>query len=442
MPPSTVAVPSRRPSPEQARNWSLVQSDSIFVGIVTASGTFLPVFLVRLGGSGTDVGLLTALPALTALVLAIPFGRWLQRRRNIVPWYSRLRLVGWLSYAAMAVGTALIPADRIVPVLLIIWAVASLPSTAGLVAFPIVMDGAAGPSGRFDLLGRRWAIAGVATAVSVALGGQLLNVLPFPMNFEALFVAISAAGFGSFWLSRQLTIPDQTRQRGHGELGHPPEADQPQRPGRQQTARRWTRVQRVTTQGPFVRYELRAIVFTAGLGLIAPLLPLLYIHELHASDGWIGVIGASQSAGAVVGYVVARRISLRRGGARVLVPSLLGVALVPAGQAIVGWLPAIAVLAFIAGVTAAGAQLALFDKLLAAIPRAQGVTFSSMDQSIQNLGLFIAPNVGGLLAATVGVRLGLGVAAAVLGLALALFAAEAETSRRTRRLAIAVSPEA
>ena len=68
----------------QARNWRLVQVDSLFIGIVNASSTFLPVFLLRLGASANDVGLLTALPALTAFLLAIPFGRMLQARGRIV----------------------------------------------------------------------------------------------------------------------------------------------------------------------------------------------------------------------------------------------------------------------------------------------------------------------------------------------------------------------
>src|ERR1051326_5189341 len=104
-----------RPSPHQAHNWTVVQADSVFVGIVTAAGTFLPVFLVRLGATGTDIAFLTAIPALTAFALAIPFGRWLQGRRSIVPWYSRLRLVAWCSYAVMGGVGLLLPAAQAVP---------------------------------------------------------------------------------------------------------------------------------------------------------------------------------------------------------------------------------------------------------------------------------------------------------------------------------------
>ncbi|HJW21007.1 MAG TPA: MFS transporter [Candidatus Limnocylindrales bacterium] len=410
--------PSPAPSPIQRHNYAAVQADSVFLGIVSASGTFLPVFLLRLGASGTAIGLLTAIPALTALVIAIPFGRWLQRRRNIVPWYSRLRLVAWLSYAVMAGVAAILPPADAVPAMLVVWALASLPSTAALVAFPIIMSGAAGPSGRFDLLGRRWAIAGASTTISVALGGQLLNLLAFPTNFELLFVGITVAGFGSFLQSSRIVIPDQ-----------PPVAVTS---GQTAVARLPGITSLVRSRRPFVRYELQSLVYTVGIGIAAPLLPLFYVHEVGAPDAWIGIIGAAQSAGGVVGYLAARRLSIRRSGVSVLLPSLLLVAIVPLTQAALGWLPAVAAVAFLYGLGGAGAQLAMFDLLMRRIPSEHGVTFSSVDQTVQNLGFILAPNIGGLLAVTIGVRLGLAVAAAVLGLAFAWFAIDRSASSEAR----------
>ena len=170
---------------EQARNYTLVQVDSVFVGLVSVAGTFLPVFLVRLGATGHGDRAAHLDPGADRLPARDPVGRWLQGRRNIVPWYSRLRLVAWSSYAAIALVVMLLPPALAVPASLVVWAAASLPSTAGLVAFPIVMDGAAGPHGRFDLLGRRWATAGVATTVAVVVAGQALGLVAFPINFEA-----------------------------------------------------------------------------------------------------------------------------------------------------------------------------------------------------------------------------------------------------------------
>jgi hypothetical protein len=402
-----VTAPTARTS-TQARNWTLVQVDSVFVGIVTASGTFLPVFLLRLGASANDVGLLTALPALTAFVLAIPFGRWLQRRRNIVPWYSRMRLLAWLSYALIAGVAAALPGEQAIPAILVVWALASLPSTAGLVAFPIVMDGAAGRDGRFDLLGRRWAIAGTSTAIAVALGGQFLNAVPFPTNFELLFVMVSLAGAGSFLQSHRIVIPDQV----------PAPSVEPAAARLGLTGL----LSLVLANRSFVRFELRSLVFTASIGLSMPILPLFYVHEVRAPDAWIGIIGAASSAGGVVGYIAARQLARRRGGAMTLLPSMLALALAPAVLSAIAWLPAVAAIAFVIGIAGAGVQLAMFDQLMRRVPIEHGVTFTSVDQSIQNVALVLAPNIGGVVAAVAGARTSLLIVALVGAVAFVLFA--------------------
>ena len=398
-----------------ARNYRLVQVDSVFIGIVNASSTFLPVFLLRLGATPNDIGLLTALPALTAFLLAIPFGRWLQPRRNMVPWYSRLRLVAWSSYAVMALVAVALPRDEAIPVLLTVWALASLPSTAALVAFPMVMDGAAGPGGRFDLLGRRWAIAGVTGAIAVALGGQFLSAIPFPLNFEILLVIVSLAGIGSYFQSSRIVIPD-----------HPPVVATTRAPARERLGALW---RLVVSNRPFIRFELRALVYTASFGLSLPILPLFYVHEVGAPDAWIGVIGAASSAGSVLGYLTARQLARRRGGSPTLLVSMLMVAIAPAILSVVTWVPAVAAIGFAWGVAGAGAQLALFDQLMRRIPVEHGVTFSSVDQSLQNLAIVIAPNVGGILALAIGVRWSLVVVAVVGFVAFLLFAIETRARR-------------
>ena len=396
----------------------MVQLDSVFVGIITASGTFLPVFLLRLGASPNDVGLLTALPAATAFVLAIPFGRWLQGRRNIVPWYSRMRLLAWLSYAAMAGVAVVLPREQAIPAMLAIWGLASVPSTAGLVAFPIVMDGAAGRDGRFDLLGRRWAIAGTSTAIAVALAGQFLNAIPFPANFELLFAMVSIAGLGSYLQSSRIVIPDQVRA--------PVVAQAPLR------ERLASLRALVLANRSFVRFEMRSLVYTASIGLSMPVLPLFYVHEVGAPDAWIGIIGSAQSAGGVLGYLAARQLARRGGATMTLLPSMLAAALAPAALSAIGWLPGVAAISFVIGLASAGVQLAMFDQLMRRIPMEHGVTFASVDQSIQNVALIVAPNVGGVLAAAFGARATLLVIAFMGAATFALFAWNARPAAATK----------
>jgi len=72
----------------QKRNFRHVQIDAIGVSISNVAAPFLPVFLTRLGATNFQVGLLSSMPGMTGLVLAILVGRFLQTRRNVVPWYG------------------------------------------------------------------------------------------------------------------------------------------------------------------------------------------------------------------------------------------------------------------------------------------------------------------------------------------------------------------
>src|SRR5690349_20979401 len=83
----------------QKRNFRYVQIDAVGVSISNVAAPFLPVFLTRLGASNFQVGLLTSMPGITGLVLAIVVGRFLQSRTNVVPWYSLSRLLVISCYA-------------------------------------------------------------------------------------------------------------------------------------------------------------------------------------------------------------------------------------------------------------------------------------------------------------------------------------------------------
>ena len=185
----------------------MMRGDSIAMGVITSVTPFLPVFIVRLGGSAFEVSLLTAIPAVGGFLLAIPVGQFLQGKRRIVPWYSGSRMIAHLSYAVAAVVVLLAPRPVVVPALLVVWAIAAIPSTIGMVAFPIVMDGAAGPRGRYEMMGRRWAIMGATTAITVALVGLILDRLPFPGNYQIAFVGFSIAGLVSYHYSQPVPCP-------------------------------------------------------------------------------------------------------------------------------------------------------------------------------------------------------------------------------------------
>ena len=400
-----------------ARNVRLVERDSVAVGVVNASTPFLPVMLLRLGGTTLQVSLLTALPAISGFLFAIPLGRFLQHRRNVVPWYSAARLIAQLAFGVMALAMLLLPqgpgwASGTAPAaiaVLAIWALQTVPNTLVNVAFPVLMDGAAGPSHRLDLLSRRWSIMGLTTAVTVALAGQVLGFLPFPRNYALVFGAFAVAALGSWWNSHRVRLPDQDPLPVHTS-------------GARLRLAEFAAV--VRAEPRFLAFEVRSFLYTAGVYGAAPLLPLFYIRELHASDAWIGVIGAAAAATQLVGYWAWRRLSMRRGTRPVLLATILGNAVAPAVLTLLGALPLVAVLAAFASIFAAGASLVLFEELMRRVPRRYAVTFTAIDQSTQNLAATVAPLAGGVLATQLGIRPALVAATAIGVAAFVLFSLE------------------
>ena len=115
------------------------------------------------------------MPGITGLLLALPVGRFLQSRPYIVPWFSFARLLVISSYALTGLVPFFFARQTTVPMILLIWALATLPQTMVAVCFSVVMNAVAGPEGRFNLMSRRWSILGFTSALTVALVGWLLD---------------------------------------------------------------------------------------------------------------------------------------------------------------------------------------------------------------------------------------------------------------------------
>lgn len=394
--------------PTQRKNFLNVQIDGIGVGLAAASAPFLPVFLARMGASNLEVGLLTAMPALTGLLLALPVGRFLQARRRIVPWFSLSRLLVISAYAFTGLAPFVVPQQSLVAVVLGIWAMATLPQTALNVTFSVVMNGVAGPRGRYDLMSRRWSILGFTTAVSVAAAGKVLDVLAFPINYQAVFLGLSLGGLISYYFSSHIDLPaaDLT----------------PSLPGAGLRARMRDYVGPVLRERGFVSFVLKRFVFLTGTSLATPLFPLYYVRVVNASDWWIGLINTAQMAVVLFGYFFWARQSRRHGSRLVLLASTLAIALYPALTAASTRVEIIAIIAGVAGVFQAGIDLVFFDELMRTVPPAYTATFVSMAQMLTYLSAMLAPLLGTFLADRIGLAGALVIAAGVRLLGFALFA--------------------
>ena len=404
--PRIVVAPANA-SPQTRHNWLATQKEGLAFGPTDAAGSFLPVLLARLGATNIQVGLLSAIPGLVGFLLAVPIGHFLQGRRNTVPWYSRGRLLNQLSLVVIGLALMVIPPDQVVPVILVIIAVGSVIGSFANFSFYAVMDGLAGPNRRYELMSRRWGLKGAATAVSLAAIGWVLAQVPFPNSYQFLYLATGFFALLAFRYARTFRIPDQP----------------PHRPSALQSpvARAGAFVREVRSDRRFLGFVGRHTVFGFGLSMALPLIPLYYVRELGASDAWIGLIGTTQAAMTMTGYVLWRKQARRRGGTWVLVPSVVGAAAFPALLALTHQELIVAVFVGVYGISLAGIELALFDELMRAVPPGQVVRYAALDSSASNFAGMTGPLAGGLLAGAVGIPGALVAASAVSLAGAALF---------------------
>lgn len=372
----------------QERNKRYVQIDAVGVGTAGAAAPFLPVFLTRLGATPVQVGLLTSMPGITGLFMALWVGRFLQKQRNVVPWFSLSRLLVISAYALTGLAPFFVPDNLLILVVLAIWAAATLPQTMVAVGFSVVMNAVSGPEGRYELMSRRWSILGMTTAITVAIAGQILDRIGFHLNYQIVFLGLSMGGLISYYFSSRIQIPDteQVESNSHHSI-------------KSNLAEYY---QLINSSPDFVSFTLKRFVYLFGITLATPLFPLYFVRELNASDAWIGLLYTAQTAVLVVGYFFWSRQSRRKGSRFVLLITTFSVSLYPGLVALTTNQTMIFILSTAAGIFQAGIDLVFFDELMKTIPPRYSPTFVSLAQSVQYLSAILAPLISTYLAEHIG----------------------------------------
>jgi MFS family permease len=395
-------------TPVQKKNFINVQLDGVAIGLVNAAAPFLPVFLTRLGADNFQVGLLTSMPAITGLLLALIIGRFLQGRRNIVPWYSFSRFLTVLPYTLTGLVAFFFPPDQLVTAVLIIWAIATLPQAIVSVCFTVVMNSVAGPGHRYELMSRRWSALGLTTSIFVALAGRALDQIGFPFNYQIVFIGLSLGGVLSFFFSNRIDLPDNVVA--------------PRASGLPINLRMRDLFALLRSEKGFLHLSIQQFIFFSGTALSIPLFPLYYVHVVHATDAWIGAFSMAQSIVLLFSYFLWTRWSRLRGGRFVLLWTTFGLALFPLAVSLTQSEPLLFLIVAVAGIFQAGLDLVFFDELLQTVPEEHSATFVSVAQSMQYLATILAPLFGTWLSTIIGIGGALIVSSALRFSGFALFA--------------------
>lgn len=420
---------------EFGRNFRLLSWDSIVVGVSAASLPFLPVLLARFGATNLEVSLLYAVPAAIGLWVTMPIGRFLARRGETVRWFSRSRLALSAPLFATAGIAVLVPPGIAVPLVLVMWTAASLPSISLGITHTVILEAVGGPSRRYQITSRRWSLVALSYAVAIAVASQVLERLHFPANYAVLFLVFGLAGLLSAIISSRIRLDHGGRATVAASDDREPTAT---RPGSVMHLKRallpvWGSDVALVRQHPaYLHFTIASFMYLLGVSLALPLIPLYYVRSISASDAEIGLLTTTYAVSLLLGYAMWRRLFQARGSRVVLLAATLGYALHPGLLAFAPSIVMAIILSGWSGLARAGIDLSLFDALMKVVSTENRTILVSINQTVALLAVVTGSIAAPLIADRFGIGTGLIIAAVVGVVGAALFAKDSRTGLEPR----------
>jgi hypothetical protein len=364
-------------------------------------------FAVRLGATNTQIGLLTSIPALLAVLISIPAGRFLMSRRRQKPWilsalvlhrsgFLLVALLPWLNLFHIPLGV------QVIFVLIGI----SIPVHFFNVGWIPMLAEVTSENRRAAIFSARNIVFNAALTVFVFLFGQWLDRVRFPLNYQVMFIFGYFTSFMSLYYLIRLEIPEKAAS----EQEIISVVEKSPRFSLRQTIsnlRQW-----LTDHPGFLHIMVNTFLHGIGLWVATPLYILYYVRFLGASDAWIGLQGTIASGGTILGYLFWRWVISRWGEYKVLRYTIVCIGLYPL---LVGQLHSLTLILFAVALNSLlspGVNLAHFNTLLKVIPPESRPAYTAMYIAFVNIGIFIFPMVGVFLAD----RISLGISLTVCGI--------------------------
>ena len=355
---------------------------------------FLQVYTVRLGASGLLVSAITYGPALIAIFWQIPAGRIMVRKGKRMSW------VIWsgLAYRAFFLTIALLPfvlVRNVAQATALVWVLSAFVSSISNLSFLSMMADAVPPDRIQQMVGWRIAAFGLTTTITTLVAGPLLQRIPFPLNYQALFFLGFLGSLMSWWNVTRLQVPDRPPQTG----------PQPAF---------WRQIGGMLRFPGYARFLAAVFALQMALGMIGPLLALYWVRDLDATDQQVSLILSAATATMVIGSLFMRRFVGRIGRERALATGALGYALYPLLTSLTSTVWWLIPWAAMAGFFNAAITVNLFDNLVSVTPEEDRTNFMAVYNTVQNSALFLGPLLAGIIAESAGgPALGLKVAAGV-----------------------------
>ncbi len=377
-----------RESAESQNAWNLYAEIAWFGVLAGVAASFLSVFVLRLGGSDTQVGLLSALPALVAILVSIPGSRLVDCERRPLPVLVTTATLHRAGYLAIGLLPSFVFFEQAWFILILV-VLLTVPAAIANIAFTTMFGRVVEPGQRAHVVSVRNVLVGITSTGAALIGGKFLDWVVFPINYQILFaLAFAASMVSTYYLTRiQLppaTVPEPSKPAGAGNGLHGYLA--------------------MLNAGPgYTRFALVSFICHWGLFFTAPLYSLYWIRIVDATEGWVGLITMVTSATTIFFYPLWGRLAARRGNRIVMIATMAGLGGYPFLMALSPTVEWMLFVAFWGGVFGSGQALAFFNGLLEVCPEENRAGRVAAYNTLANIAAFASPLISTSLTFTFGI---------------------------------------
>lgn len=367
----------------EAQNaWNLYGDIAWFGVLAGIANSFLAVFIIRVGGSDTHVGLLSSLPALISIFASLPGSRLVEREKKPLSVLVLTAILNRLGYLAIA----LVPfffLTRAADAIVILVALLTMPGAIANVAFTTMFAQAVPPENRARVVAIRNVWIGIVSTITAFIGGKFLDLVLFPINYQILFALAFAGSMVSAYYLTRIRLPEQ--------------AMTPQSPAKESPRGVRPFLAMLRGSHKFVAFTVSSFIFHWGLFFPIPLYSIYWVRVLQASEGWVGVFSMVGSATTIIFFPLWGRLATQRGNLYAIVIAAIGLALYPLATALSPSVEWIILVSFIGGVFSSGFGLTFFNRLLEVSPEQHRASYIAAYNTLINVTAFVGPIISTVL---------------------------------------------
>lgn len=262
-------------------NFFHLYMDIAWFGLLSGSAiNFLSIYATRIGATGFQIGLFSAMSAVVTLLISIPVGRWLQTQNTsrAIFWSSVYYRIGFVAYIFLPwLGNE---QGQIWAIICITFLMA-IPLTTLGVGFNALFAEAVPVEYRAHVAGIRNITLSIAFMLSSLLSGYILRHVDFPLGYQIVFaIGAIGAGMSSYHLYFVRPLPTDV----------PPPAPLPPPISLRPYARNLSTSLRLDIwKTPFRNVLLGLFAFHLTQYLAIPVFPLYNVRVLELTDDHIGI---------------------------------------------------------------------------------------------------------------------------------------------------------